>query len=87
MRSRLAPYLRYYATRRPTDDHPTQPTVLIVFEDELVATHFLRVAEQAMARTDLTLPLLVSDRATLECAGPLGRGWRSVDRHGPAFAF
>ncbi len=50
MAVRLAPYLRYYATRRPIDDHGVLPSVLVVFEDELTATHFLRLAERAMTR-------------------------------------
>ena len=41
MAERLAPYLRYYSSHRPTDDHGTQPAVLIVFDDEIVQTHFL----------------------------------------------
>ncbi len=28
--ARLGPYLRYYASRRPTDDHGAQPAVLVV---------------------------------------------------------
>ena len=39
MAARLAPYLRYYATSRPTDDHDAQTAVLVVFDDELAATH------------------------------------------------
>ena len=39
-------YLRYYASDRPTDDHGTRPSVLVVFDDELAASHFLRVARQ-----------------------------------------
>ena len=35
MAARLAPYLRYYASARPTDDHGARPAVLLVFEDEL----------------------------------------------------
>ena len=44
MAARLAPYLRYYSSHRPTDDHGAQPFVLVVFDDELAHTHFLRVA-------------------------------------------
>ena len=44
MSARLAPYLRYYSTHRPTDDHGAQPAVLVVFDDDLTQTHFLRVA-------------------------------------------
>ena len=58
MAERLAPYLRYYSTHRPTDDHGAQPIVLVVFHDELAATHFLRVAQEQMARSDVEVPLL-----------------------------
>ena len=51
MAARIAPYLRYYSSRRPTDDHGVQPSVLVVFEDEIAQTHFLRVARDEMART------------------------------------
>ena len=75
MAARLAPYLRYYSTHRPTDDHGAQPSVLVVFHDELAATHFLRVAVEEMVRTVTPLPLLVSHRGLLENEGPLGRAW------------
>ena len=75
MAARLAPYLRYYASRRPTDDHGTRPTVLVVFEDELAASHFLRVARAQMARAGIEVPLWVSDRRLLTTAGPLGQAW------------
>ena len=77
MAARLAPYLRYYASQRPTDDHGVRPRVLVVFEDDIAADHFLRVARQKIARARVELPLLVSHRALLECEGPLGRAWRS----------
>ena len=50
MADRIAPYLRYYSSHRPTDDHGSRPTVLVVFEDEIAQTHFLRVARDEMAR-------------------------------------
>jgi len=80
MAARLAPYLRYYATGRPLDDHGLLPRVLVVFEDELAADHFLRIAADAVARAEVPLPLLVSDRQRLEQHGALGRAWRSVGR-------
>ena len=75
MAARLAPYLRYYSSHRPTDDHGAKPAVLIVFDDDLAATHFLRVAREEMDRTRAALPLLVSHRGMLEQEGPLGRAW------------
>ena len=77
MAQRLAPYLRYYATPRPLDDHGVQPAVLVVFDDDLAATHFLRLAEKEMARERVEVPLLVSHRELLWREGPLGRAWRS----------
>ena len=75
MAERLAPYLRYYSSHRPTDDHGARPAVLVVFHEDLAATHFLRVALQEMVRTRTPLPLLVSHRSLLEREGPLGRAW------------
>ena len=75
MAARLAPYLRYYSTHRPIDDHGAQPTVLVVFDEALAVTHFLRVAFVEMVETRTALPLLVSNRALLEMEGPLGRAW------------
>ncbi len=80
MAARLAPYLRYYATSRPIEDHGLRPNVLIVFEDELTATQFLRVAERAMAQAEVPVPLFISDRETLKDQGPMGRAWQSAER-------
>ena len=77
MAARLAPYLRYYASQRPVDDHGVRPTVLVVFDDELAAHHFLRVARRAMERARVEVPLRVSHRAALEREGPLADAWRS----------
>ncbi|MXX48119.1 MAG: hypothetical protein F4W99_05350 [Chloroflexi bacterium] len=79
MAARLAPYLRYHATGRPVEDHGLLPRVLVVFEDELAADHFLRIAADAVARAEVPLPLLVSDRLRLEHHGPLGPAWRSIE--------
>ena len=87
MAARLAPYLRYYATDRPLEDHGLLPAVLVAFEDELAATHFLGVAREAIARTGVELPLLVSDRDSLEHGGPLGPVWRSPDATEPRSPF
>ena len=67
----LAPYLRYYSSHRPIDDHGEKPAVLVVFHEELAVTHFLRVAVEEMVRTRTALPLLVSHRGLLEREGPL----------------
>ena len=87
MASRLAPYLRYYSSHRPTDDHGVQPVVLVVFEDEVAQAHFLRVAKAEMARTGVSLPLFVSHRELLEREGPLGRAWSAAGDAVPGHAF
>ena len=86
MADRIAPYLRYYSSHRPTDDHGVQPSVLVVFEDEIAQTHFLRVAREEMARTGVRVPLQVSHKSLLERVGPLGRAWRKMDGSEPGFA-
>ena len=77
MAERLAPSLRYYSSHRPIDDHGARPAVLVVFHEDLAATHFLRVALEEMVRTRTPLPLLVSHRGLVEREGPLGRAWRA----------
>ena len=79
MAARLAPYLRYYSSNRPMDDHGKRPLVLIVFEDPLAEANFLDVARREMECANVKLPLWVSSREALENAGPLGRAWRSPD--------
>ena len=46
--SAAGPYLRYYSSPGPTNDLGYQPTVLVVFGDEIAQTHFLPVARQEM---------------------------------------
>ncbi len=87
MAARLAPYLRYYSTRRPLDDHGTLPIVLVAFDDELAATHFLRVAGQEMERARVQVPLWVSHKAALETMGPMGRAWLRPDSWEAVYAF
>ena len=87
MKARIAPYLRYFATSRPLDDHGVQPTVLVVFDDELAAGHFLRLAAAEMRRARVSVPLWVSDRASLERTGPMGVAWHSPGAWEPAHAF
>ena len=77
MAARLAPYLRYYASQRPADDHGLRPAVLVVFDDDLAAHHFLRIARAEMRRAGVDLPLWVSHRSALDLEGPLGDAWRS----------
>ncbi len=77
MSDRLAPYLRYYSSHRPTDDHGVRPSVLVVFDDEIAQTHFLRVAREEMRAEGVTVPLWVSHGEAVDALGPLGRAWRS----------
>ena len=87
MAARLAPYLRYYSSHRPTDDHGARPDVLVVFDDDIAQTHFLRVAQEEMARAGVEVPLLVSHRELVEREGPLGRAWLTPGVPEPAHAF
>ena len=80
MSDRLAPYLRYFSSHRPTDDHGTRPSVLVVFDDEIAQTHFLRVAREEMRAEGVTVPLWVSHRQAIDALGPLGRAWRTPGR-------
>ena len=86
MAARIAPYLRYYAANRPLDDHGAIPTVLVVFDDEIAAGHFLRVAGDEMKRAGVRVPLWVSHRNALERLGPLGTAWQVLGSWEPARA-
>ena len=77
MAARLAPYLRYYSSRRPVDDHGTLPSVLVVFEEELAAGQFLGVARENMRSSGVEVPVWVSHRDLLERVGPIGPAWTS----------
>ena len=77
MARRLSPYLRYYSTQRPADDHGTRPAVLVVFDDPIAATHFLALAERDIGAAGVQLPLLAAHRRDLAERGPLGRAWRA----------
>ena len=59
MRERLAPYLRYYSTDRPRDDHGFTPEVRIVVEDEVTAASFRNVVLEEVARTGGEVPVRV----------------------------
>ncbi len=87
MAARVAPYLRYYATHRPTDDHGNQPLVLVVFDDDIALTHFLEVAAREMERARVRVPLLASHRELVMSAGPLGRAWIARGGEVPDYAF
>ena len=84
MQARLAPYLRYFSSHRPTDDHGVRPSVLVVFDDDIAATHFLRVAREEMQAAGVSVPLWVSHREAVERMGPLGRAWRTPGEWEPA---
>ena len=72
MAARIAPYLRYYASHRPADDHGAQPAVLVVFDSDVAQTHFLRVAREAMAMARVKIPLWVAHKSALDEVGLLG---------------
>ncbi len=77
---RLAPYLRYFSSHRPIDDHGVHPAVLIVVEHPDVQFQFLRMAREEMQRTRIRLPLWVSHSEAIEALGPLGRAWRTPSK-------
>ena len=77
MSARLAPYLRYYSSHRPTDDHGARPAVLVVLGDDIAMTHFLRLAREEMQAQGVSVPLWVSHQAAVGQLGPLGRAWRT----------
>ena len=77
MSQRLAPLSALLLIHRPTDDHGTRPSVLVVFDNEIAQTHFLRVAREEMRAEGATVPLWVSHREAVHALGPLGRAWRA----------
>ena len=87
MAARLAPYLRYYSSNRPLDDHGHRPLVLVVFDDYLAEGNFLGVARSEMERARVNVPLWVSYRELLERVGPLGKAWRNPEVLEPSSAF
>ena len=87
MSARLAPYLRYYSSHRPTDDHGVQPQVLVVFDNDIAAGHFLQVAHEELKAAGVNVPLRVSHKSAVAKLGPLGRAWRSPGRWEPAPPF
>ncbi|MDE2780252.1 MAG: replication-relaxation family protein [Chloroflexota bacterium] len=87
MAARLAPYLRYYSSPRPLDDHGAEPVVLVVFDEELAASHFPRLTRREMDRSGVDVPLRISHRKALEQLGPLGRAWQIPGLWQPHYAF
>ncbi|MYE25045.1 MAG: hypothetical protein F4Y01_14070 [Gammaproteobacteria bacterium] len=75
MARRLAPYLRYYATRQPLEDHRVLPLVMVAFDDELAKDHFIRIAGEQMTRSAIELPLFVTSQHLLARRGPLEPIW------------
>ena len=87
MAARLAPYLRYYSSNRPLDDHGHRPLVLVVFDDYLAEGNFLGVARGEMEHARVNVPLWVSYGELLEQVGPLGPAWRNPDLLEPTCIF
>lgn len=87
MVGRIAPYLRYFATSRPVEDHGVTPAVLVAFEDDAAAARFLKVAGAQMDQARVEVPLWVSHRSLLYEVGPLGPAWYSVGRSEPTHPF
>ena len=87
MADRLAPYLRYYSSNKPRDDHGHRPLVLVVFDDFLAEGNFLGVARGEMERARVDVPLRISHAGLLEQVGPLGKAWRNPDVLEPSCAF
>ena len=87
MASRLAPYLAYFSTRHPTDDHGSMPVLLVVFDDPLAEARFLGVAREQVERSRVEVPLWVSNRELLEELGLLGRAWRNLQSEMLGHAF
>ena len=87
MAARIAPYIRYSSTHGPLDDHGAEPGVMVVFEDRVAQSRFLRVAREEMERADVQVPLLVSRLTLIEKHGPLGRVWFTISGGAPRRAF
>ena len=83
MVARIAPYLRYYSSHRPTDDHGT-PSLPSSSSSRTRSPRHTSCASQVRRwhAPESTVPLLVSHRSLLERVGPLGRAWRSRDGYG-----
>ncbi|MDE0101181.1 MAG: replication-relaxation family protein [Bryobacterales bacterium] len=86
MAAKLAPYLRYYSSKRPVEDHGVPPSVIVAFDEGLAADHFLRVAREEQVRTRVVLPLFVSHGDLLIREGQRWQTWRTVDSTRPMAA-
>ena len=79
MAARLAPYLRYYASARPTDDHGARPAVLVVFRGRASGREPLpaRVTGRRRLCTALASRFPCGSPTSRCCGseGPLGRAW------------
>ena len=80
MAARVAPYIRYFSSSRPLDDHGSIPAVLVVFEKRVAQSTFVRIARREMDRAGIEVPMLVSRRDLVEELGPLGPVWTRVGR-------
>ena len=83
MPDKLGPYLAYYSTSGPEDDHDVIPLILFVFETEAKARRFLDVARRKVRETGTHLPLWVCSDDLLYPGGPLRPVWRSPHRDEP----
>ena len=79
MAARQAPYVRYYSSKQPLDDHGEWPLVFVVFDDELAESNFHGVARRETDRAGVDAALRVSYRELLEKVGPLGKAWRGPE--------
>ena len=75
VRAKLRPYLRYYRSGQPEQDHPPFPFTLFVVDGEDVEETYVRTSS---GMRSMTVPVLVSCRPVLERSGILGRSWRPM---------
>ena len=88
MAARIAP-LSPLLHRPPPPGRPRRNSqaVLVVFDDDIAASHFVRVANNEMRRAGVRVPLWVSHKAALEELGPLGTAWQRPGSFRPGYAF
>lgn len=87
MAERLAPYLRYYATKQPIDDHGLQPDVLVVLRDGASKGEFLRLAHRTISQLNIVLPLMAADGVALNAGGSMVDVWQTHDSAGDVDSF